>query len=316
MMPFLKQFSDRFLMRFIIKGLFCAAILCICTGGLRAETLCLEETCRRISGKLASVSYKDCSEGELILSGAYSNKGVPILVKEYPPLPDRRKPQARVLVVGGTHGDEYSSISIVFRWMQILDVHHSGLFHWIFIPLLNPDGLFLERSTRTNAMGVDINRNFPAPLWREIGFKRWLEIAKMDPRYYPGTHPSSEPETKFLVDIIEAFQPDAIISIHAPLNLVDYDGPGTPPSQIGGLRLLRLGNFPGTLGNYAGIVKRIPVVTLELASSGRMPSAGDISAIWRDLVRWLINNIPAEEKPEQLRVKKEGLELEREFFAK
>ncbi len=316
MVNIFKQYTCLFSRRFVKKAIFCVLIAFACSENLKAEPLCVEETCRLISGKLASVSLKDCAEGGLLLSGAYSNKGVPLLVKEYPPLLEQRKPQAKILVVGGTHGDEYSSISVVFKWMKILDIHHSGLFHWIFIPLLNPDGLFLEESTRTNAMGVDINRNFPAPLWREIGFKRWLEVAKKDPRYYPGTHPASEPETVFLVNIIKTFQPDAVISVHSPLNLVDYDGPGTPPSKLGSLRLFRLGNFPGTLGNYAGIVERIPVVTLELASSGRMPSSMEISSIWRDLVRWLINNIPVEEKPEQIQVKNEKIELEREFFAK
>lgn len=274
----------------------------------------VEEACVAISSKLASVRLADCLEADFIDPERYSNNDIPLLVKEYPPL-EQRIPQSRVLVVGGIHGDEYSSVSIVFRWMEILDVHHSGLFHWIFMPLLNPDGLFLDKSTRTNARGVDLNRNFPAPLWREIGYQRWKDYTRENPRYYPGSHAMSEPETAFLVELIRNFRPDAIISLHSPLNLVDFDGPGRPPSSIGSLGLRRLGNFPGTLGNFAGIELGIPVMTIELASSGRMPDSAEISAMWRDIVRWLIHNTPTEKDSFQLQAI-DDKELKKEFFGK
>lgn len=278
------------------------------------EVYSIQDTCEAISAKLASVRLAECLGAGLIDPGRYSNNNIPLLVKEYPPL-ETRKPQSRVLVVGGTHGDEYSSVSIVFKWMEILDVHHSGLFHWIFVPLLNPDGLLLDSSTRTNARGVDINRNFPGPLWKEVGYQRWKDFTNENPRYYPGPHAMSEPETMFLVEVIRKFSPDAIISIHAPLNLVDFDGPGRPPHSLGSLGLRRLGNFPGTLGNYAGIQMGIPVVTLELASSARMPSPAEISSMWRDIVRWLINNTPTQTDAYELRALN-GLELQKEFFGK
>ena len=274
-----------------------------------------KDTCNAIDQRLSSVSLGDCLEGGLLESGAYSVRGHPLLVKEYPPL-ERRAPQSRVLVVGGTHGDEYSSISVTFKWMQILDEHHSGLFHWIFVPLLNPDGLFERPATRTNARGVDINRNKPSPLWREVGYTRWQEMTDENPRYYPGPYPVSEPETEFLVHLIRSFRPDAVISLHSPLNLVDYDGPGNPPRSIGSLWLRRLGNFPGTLGNFAGKKMGIPVITVELASSARMPSGGEISSMWRDLVRWLINETPVEPGPGQLQALDQDMQLRKEFFGK
>lgn len=279
------------------------------------QWLNLDQTCGRIAGKLASVKAKDCLDGGLILSGAYSNQGIPILAKEYAPL-EHRPPHARILLVGGTHGDEYSSVSIVFKWMQILDVHHSGLFHWIFVPLLNPDGLLQRNSTRTNATGVDLNRNMPGPLWQEAGFKRWQEGAGKDPRYYPGSFPGSEPEVQFLARLIEGFRPQAIVSVHSPLNLVDYDGPGTPPSGLGSLGLRRLGNFPGTLGNFGGVQKEIPVITIELPSSARLPSSEEISALWRDLVSWLIKNTPVEPGLDQIHASDENILLGKEFFGK
>ncbi len=318
-MNFIKpRINSYFSVRSFGSGIFLISLsICFvfCVKSAEAEKLSLEDTCVAISSKLASVGLSDCLDGGLIYSGSYSNNEVPILVKEYPPL-KQRLPQARVLVVGGTHGDEYTSISVVFRWMQTLDVHHSGLFHWIFIPLLNPDGLFLDRPTRTNASGVDINRNFPGPLWKEAGYTRWKDYTNKNPRYYPGPFAMSEPETVFLVKLIQNFKPDAIISLHAPLNLVDYDGPGPPPARIGGLGLRRLGNFPGTLGNFAGKQLGIPVITIEFSSSGRMPSSEQTSSMWRDLVRWLIQNAPVEQDPQKLKAKKEEPEFTKEFFGK
>ncbi|MFN2343939.1 MAG: M14 family murein peptide amidase A [Desulfonatronovibrio sp.] len=293
-------------------------VFVLCLGGKVslsfAEYLSIKDTCTKISSKLSSVGFNECMEADFIDPGQYSAEKVPLLVKEYPPL-DKRTPQSRVLVIGGIHGDEYSSVSVGFKWMEILDVHHSGLFHWIFVPLLNPDGLFLKNSTRTNARGVDLNRNMPAPLWKEIGYQRWTEYTRENPRYYPGPYAMSEPETMFLVELIREFSPDAIISLHSPLDLVDYDGPGNPPPIIGNLGLRRLGNFPGTLGNFAGIELGIPVMTIEFASSGRMPSSSEISSMWMDIVRWLINNTPTEKDNYQLRAV-DDKELKKEFFGK
>ncbi len=254
------------------------------------------ELCASIVAKLASVDAPDCPADRFFIGG-YSHQGMPLLLREYPPLAHRR-PQARVLLIGGTHGDEYSSVSIVFKWMRILDAHHSGLFHWLVMPLLNPDGLLMQQSRRTNARGVDLNRNMPASEWRAQSHARWSERVGGNPRYFPGRKPASEPETQLLTQVIASFQPQAIISVHAPLNLVDYDGNDTPPSGFGSLSLRRLGNFPGTLGHYAGRQMGIPVATIELASATRMPEDSEINAIWTDLVRWLTDHVPAPARPE------------------
>ena len=55
-----------------------------------------------------------------------------------------------------------------------------------------------------------------------------------------------------------------------------------------------LGTYPGSLGNYAGIQRKIPVVTIELPYAGIMPTNKEINGIWRDLVRWLRKNINEE----------------------
>jgi len=279
-------------MRNIGLFLFLYLIIPFCLADDTAESeIMIQEECRRISIKLASIGYQECLDRQLLLTSGRSVKNAPILIKEYPPLP-RREPLGRILLFGGIHGDEYSSVSIVFKWMRILDEHHSGLFHWHIVPLLNPDGLLQETSSRMNANGVDLNRNFPTPNWEEESNHYWTEKTKRNPRRYPGKSALSEPETFWLVENIEKFRPDIIVTIHAPHGIVDYDGPKNGPYKLGRLYLNLLGTYPGSLGRYAGILEEVPVVTIELPYAGIMLKPSEISHVWRDLVSWLSKNIP------------------------
>jgi murein peptide amidase A len=259
------------------------------------------DVCIKIAAKLASVSQRECLDRELLPTGATSVWGTHLLHKEYPPLPPRT-PRARILLVGGIHGDEYATVSVVFKWMRILDKHHSGLFHWRVVPLMNPDGLLREKSQRMNANGVDLNRNLPTPNWKEESTRYWVDGHHRNPRRYPGPAPGSEPENRWLIEEIERFNPDAIVAVHAPHGIVDFDGPPEGPTRLGALRRKLLGVYPGSLGNFAGLQQNRPVVTIELASAGHMPSRAEISRIWVDLVRWLISRFPA--TPSTLRVTK------------
>ena len=248
--------------------------------------------CLKISNKLASVKLSECLTYNLQASGSTSTNNLPLLLKVYPPLLDKQEPQARILMLGGIHGDEYSSITIMFKWMQILDKYHSGLFHWKIAPLVNPDGLLQKKSQRMNANGVDLNRNFPNNGSENASLNYWSEHNYKDPRRYPGKAPLSELETKWIVNLIADFKPDAIVAVHAPYGIVDFDGPPNPPSHLGSLHLKLLGTYPGSLGNYAGLQQNIPVVTVELPYAGIMPGKHEVSRIWVDLIRWLKKNVP------------------------
>ena len=248
--------------------------------------------CAEIGRKLGSVSIADCARQNLKNSGGQSVNARPLAYKIYPPL-QARKPLGRVLLMGGIHGDEYSAVSILFKWMDKLNEHHSGLFHWKVIPLLNPDGLlYPAKARRQNANGVDLNRNFPTSDWQALAHEYWEQRTYKNPRRYPGPSAMSEPETRWFVEVIRMFKPDVIIAVHAPHKLVDYDGPQTAPTHLGPLRLRQLGIYPGSLGNYGGVDLDTPVVTVELASAGIMPSDNEISRMWIDLVRWLRREVP------------------------
>jgi hypothetical protein len=271
-------------------GILLAATLFSCVATAMESS---ESACRKITNKLASVDYRECSVLGLKPSGHTSVDGFPMLIKEYPPLKSR-KPKGRILLVGGTHGDELSSISIVFKWMHTLEKHHSGMFHWRINPLMNPDGALRPGQRRTNANGVDLNRNFATPdSYNGAALDYWKKKTYENKRRYPGPYPLSEPETNWLSDEIDSFKPDVVIAVHAPYSLVDYDAPDrkNAPKRIGYLRKNLMGTYPGSLGNYAGIYLGVPVVTLELPHAGIMPTRQQIRHLWTDLIRWLVRNV-------------------------
>jgi protein MpaA len=250
------------------------------------------QLCADIGNKLGSVDKSDCLEQSLTSNGGVSTRGYPLAYKEYPPIGNKR-PLGKVLLMGGIHGDEYSATSVTFKWMNKLNQYHSGLFHWKVIPTLNPDGLLRKKSQRQNERGVDLNRNFPSNNWDELALKYWKERTYKNPRRYPGPSSLSELETVWFTQFINDFQPDVIIAVHAPHRLVDFDGALNAPKRLGNLQLRLLGTYPGSLGNYAGFDLNIPVVTVELASAGIMPSEAEISKMWVDMIRWLKKEIPS-----------------------
>lgn len=250
--------------------------------------------CQKIDQRLSSVSYAGCIAAKHKLSPFKSVLGEPIVVTEFAPK-SSREPLGRVLVISGTHGDELTSVSTAYKWIEKLNKYHSGLFHWHVAPVINPDGLFPRPATRTNANGVDINRNLPTPDWAKQSVLRWQKLDN-NPRKNPGIEAASEPETLWIMHAIETFKPDAIISIHAPYGVLDFDSPklNLAPRKFGRLKLNLLGTYPGSLGNYAGIEKGVPVLTLELPNAQYMPPKQEIDAIWSDMIDWLRDRL---EKP-------------------
>jgi hypothetical protein len=158
---------------------------------------------------------------------------------------------------------------------------------WRFVPAINPDGLMLPRPTRVNANGVDLNRNFPTPRWAQEAPLYWERRTKKDPRRWPGRAALSEPESRFVVNTIAQWQPDLIVTVHAPYGVLDFDGPSVPPQRLGRLYLDRVGIFPGSLGHYGGVHKGVPVVTIELPSAIRTPTDAEMRQMWLDLLRWV-----------------------------
>ncbi len=166
-----------------------------------------------------------------------------------------------LLYIGVVHGDEQEGEFLVYNLMDEIkkDINLINNNRVLFIPVLNPDGKDLN--TRGNSNGVDINRNFPTQNWKK---------SEIIDKYYSGPAPASEIETRFIIDIIESYKPDLIITFHTPYKVVNYDGPAQDIAKL----ISSLNNYPvqedigyptpGSFGTYAGIERNIPTITLEL----------------------------------------------------
>lgn len=262
---------------------------------LPVSPLSLHESCTRIGARLASVTLPLCERSGLVPTGAVSHNGFPILMRSVPATraAGGEKP-VRILLLGGIHGDELTSVSVVFQWLELLQAPAAQKFHWHVAPVVNPDGLLAPKPTRVNARGVDLNRNFPTPGWDQDAKRYWAQMTRSDPRRFPGEAPLSEPESRWLYEEMERFRPDVIISVHAPFGVLDFDGPRTPPRQFGRLYLSRVGVYPGSLGNYGGMHKNVPVITIELPNARTMPPKEEVQRIWRDMLAWIDRTLAQE----------------------
>ena len=251
----------------------------------RAASPCID-----FSAKLPNLSRALCEAAKLQPSGVRSVNGQVLWMRDIRP----SQANLRVLVVGGIHGDELSSASLAFHWLQLaarMPGNGAQAIHWRFVPALNPDGLLSQPPSRVNGHGVDLNRNFPTPDWARDAKIYWEKRTGKDPRRWPGTKPLSEPESRFLHDQMQSFKPNLIVSIHAPYGVLDFDGPTVPPSKLGRLYLDQVGIFPGSLGNYGGVHKGVPVVTIELPNATRTPLDSEISQMWQDLLHWTTERV-------------------------
>ena len=179
---------------------------------------------------------------------------------------------APLVVVGGVHGDEPSSVEAVVALARRLCAGTLTAVPLLLVPALNPDGL--ARGAKNSARDVDLNRNFAARNW----------VAAHAPGYFPGAAPLSEPETRLLAGLVEAHGARGVVAVHAPFACVNYDGPaaawaGAVAAACGWPARGDIGYpTPGSLGSWLGVDRGLPVLTLELppgphAAFGRQAAA-------------------------------------------
>jgi len=167
------------------------------------------------------------------------------------------------LVIGGIHGNEPTSAEVAERLVALLAQNTDG---WddapvAVLPRANPDGL--ARGTRVNARGVDLNRNFASA--------NWLPRRPGHPRF-GGPQPESEPETGAILRAIAMTAPARIVSIHSITDgreCNNFDGPAEYLARAMGDAngypvVASLGACHGSLGNWAGVDREVPIITLEL----------------------------------------------------
>src|SRR5262245_7887725 len=104
---------------------------------------------RRLPNLKASV----CEAARLEQNNGRSFRGVPLYQRDVLPVKIAEAERHRVLVIGGIHGDELSSVSLVMHWIGHAEQTPADL-EWRFVPLVNPDGALQRKPTRMNARGV------------------------------------------------------------------------------------------------------------------------------------------------------------------
>ena len=168
-----------------------------------------------------------------------------------------------VLILGGVHGDEPEGVLLASRLALALrtgEFQTSETLSVFVCPRANPDGC--EANRRTNHRNVDLNRNLPTSDWQE---------AFTNVRYYPGSTPGSEPETKALIHIMETLRPIVIFSLHSyETPMINHNGECKELAHLMSEKnhLPPKGDIgyptPGSLGTYAGFERGIPTITLEI----------------------------------------------------
>jgi protein MpaA len=186
-----------------------------------------------------------------------SVKGVPLILEVFGDGPDT------VFVFGGIHGNEPTSAALARSLANHLRVNWD-LFAGRTVAILaeaNPDGLGMRQ--RTNANGVDLNRNFPAKNWRPARGRS----------AHHGAVAASEPETRAIMRAVELVRPRRMLSIHSTRrgrHCNNYDGPAIHLAEqmasCNGYPVRASMGYPtpGSFGSWAGKDRSIPTITLEL----------------------------------------------------
>jgi protein MpaA len=178
----------------------------------------------------------------------------------------------KVLVVGCIHGDEPEG-------RRIVDLLHAATpppgVELLLVRNLNPDGL--QRHTRQNAHGVDLNRNSSQG-------RRFL--GGPGTRYYAGPKAFSEPETQAIRALVLRVRPAVTVWYHQPFGLVDRPETGGDAiaraySRVSGLRFAPLTARPGSMSRWenvrvrpgSSIVVELPGGRLSAAAAARHAAA-------------------------------------------
>lgn len=125
--------------------------------------------------------------------------------------------KGKILIIGATHGSENAAPFNMYVLGKRLCEDYLGdpnifslkcAYDIYMIPCLNGYGMYHQ--TRTNANGVDINRNYPIRAWAEAG---------EGTDHYTGPSAGSEFESQIVIHAIADLDPDLLVDHHNYYNL-------------------------------------------------------------------------------------------------
>lgn len=166
---------------------------------------------------------------------------------------------ARVLVLGGVHGDEIEGVWGALGLLRSFAEAFPFKLRLTLVPMFNVDGVLAKQ--RTNGRGVDLNRNLPTNDWTG-------EVASE--RYHPGPSANSEPENQALVKFLEEEKPHFVMSLHSWKPMLNINGHCRAEAdeiakRTGYIIEETIGYpTPGCLGTYAGLEREMPTLTYEI----------------------------------------------------
>ncbi|MBT8071077.1 MAG: murein tripeptide amidase MpaA [Gammaproteobacteria bacterium] len=171
-----------------------------------------------------------------------------------------------ILLIAAMHGDECETTVVLSEALRRVP---PGKIRNPVILSTNPDGAL--QGTRSNARGVDLNRNWPTANWSsDPVYHKDHGGTVQDILLSPGEAPASEAETRALQECVENLQPRTVISLHAPLACVE-DPRATPlaswiASRVGLPLIPDVGYAtPGSFGTWSA-EQDINIITWELPS--------------------------------------------------
>lgn len=198
---------------------------------------------------------------------------------------------SKVVYVGTMHGTEASGYYTLNSWIDELERNHHKIPEHrsiIVIPNSNPDGKVA--GSRTNANGVDLNRNFPTDDWTE-------DIYMPGPTHVPdggGSAPLSEPESAALAEYVQAQSPRLVLTYHSSAAVVIGNGSGDS-AGLASQYAAKAGYSVGSDGEADGIFGYattgefedwlhdklgIPALLVELPGSYGNYFSRDLDALW------------------------------------
>jgi protein MpaA len=215
----------------------------------------------------------------------YSVKGRPIVAYYY------GSGSTTILFTGNIHGNERSAYQTMLGWAANLDTNAYKIpagKQVVIVPTANPDGY--ATNSRYNANNVNVDRNFPTSDWSSD-----IDTGSGTMAGGGGSAPSSEPETRALINLTSQLNPRVEVSFHSQGRLVganDYADSRSIADAYASLvgystmfgssaEDLMGYSFTGEYEDWIGERLGKPAILIELPSSSGNYFSSQQSALWR-----------------------------------